>query len=205
MAQIEGMYNFTHLIKIFELQLGLSERYYLIDSDGTIFFDEPEIRLKSTSLAHLYSFNKNYINDRLRITGAFRYDNNQYFESQYTPRFSTIFFLDKNKEHSIRGTFQTAYRFPSSSDQWVDINAGIFRTIGGMPEVQNKYGFNTIPLYPMSGRNPVKDKPVTENWPITLPGLAPEKVRSAELGYKGLLRQKTFHGFVRVLQQIQGI
>ncbi len=37
-----------------------------------------------------------------------------------------------------------------------------------MPDVQNKYGFNTIPLYPMSGRNPVKDKPVTENGPIVL-------------------------------------
>ena len=190
MTQIEGMYNFSHLIKIFELQLGLSERFYLIDSDGTIFFDEPGNPIKINQFGTFIQLNKNYINDRLRITGAFRYDNNQYFESQYTPRFSTIFFLDKNKEHSIRGTFQTAYRFPSSSDQWVDINAGIFRTIGGMPEVQNKYGFNTIPLYPMSGRNPVKDKPITENGPITLPGLAPEKVRSAEVGYKGLLLGK---------------
>ncbi len=56
-----------------------------------------------------------------------------------------------------------------------------------MPEVQNKYGFNTIPLYPMSGRNPVKDKPVTENGPIVLPGLSPEKVTSTEIGYKGLV------------------
>jgi outer membrane receptor protein involved in Fe transport len=56
-----------------------------------------------------------------------------------------------------------------------------------MPEVQNKYGFNTIPIYPMSGRNPIKDKPVTENGPITLPGLSPEKVTSTEIGYKGLV------------------
>ena len=42
----------------------------------------------------------------------------------------------------------------------------------------------------MSGRNPVKDKPITENGPITLPGFAPEKVRSAEIGYKGLLLGK---------------
>ena len=55
-----------------------------------------------------------------------------------------------------------------------------------MPEVQNKYGFDTIPLYPMSGRNPVKDKPITENGPIVLPGLEPEKVTSTEIGYKGL-------------------
>jgi outer membrane receptor protein involved in Fe transport len=72
----------------------------------------------------------------------------------------------------------------------VDINAGVFRTIGGMPEVQNSYNFNTIPLYPMSGRNPVKDKPVTENGPILLPGLSPEKVLSTEIGYKGLFLGK---------------
>jgi len=134
--------------------------------------------------------NKNLINDRLRITGAFRYDKNQNFKSQYTPRFSMVFFLDEKKEHSLRGTFQTAYRFPSTSDQWVDIDAGIFKTIGGMPEVHNKYGFDSIPLYPMSGRNPVTDKPITENGPITLPGLKPEKVTSSELGYKGLFLGK---------------
>jgi outer membrane receptor protein involved in Fe transport len=93
-------------------------------------------------------------------------------------------------EHSIRATIQTAYRFPSIADQWVDINTGIFRTIGGMPEVQNKYNFDSIPLYPMSGRNPVKDKPVTENGPIVLPGLSPEKVTSYEIGYKGLFLGK---------------
>jgi iron complex outermembrane receptor protein len=59
-----------------------------------------------------------------------------------------------------------------------------------MPEVRNKYNFNTIPLYPLSGRNPVKDKPITENGPITVPGLEPERVASYEVGYKGLFLGK---------------
>jgi len=187
MAQLEGMYNFTHLVKFMELQVGLSERFQIVDSNGTIFTDEPGDPIKINQFGTFVQINKNLLADRLRITGAFRFDKNQNFEAQYTPRLSTIYFLDARKEHSIRGTFQTAYRFPSASDQWVDINAGIFRTIGGMPEVQNKYGFDTIPLYPLSGRNPVKDKPVTENGPIVLPGLEAEKVRSLEFGYKGLL------------------
>lgn len=190
MAQFEGMYDFTHLIEIFEMQVGISERFYSINSNGTIFFDEPGHPININQFGTFLQVNKNFLDDRLRITGAFRYDKNQNFEAQYTPRFSLIYFLDEKKEHSIRGTFQTAYRFPSTSDQWVDINAGIFRTIGGMPEVQNKYGFNSVPLYPLSGRNPVKDKPITENGPITLPGLAPEKVRSSEIGYKGLFLGK---------------
>lgn len=190
MGQIEGMYNFTHILKVVEMQVGISERYYSMNSNGTIFADEPGHPIKINQFGTYIQINKNFIDDHLRVTGAFRYDKNQNFESQYTPRVSLIYFIDKLKEHSIRGTFQTAYRFPSASDQWVDINAGIFRTIGGMPEVQNKYGFNTIPLYPMSGRNPVTDKPVTENGPIVLPGLTPEKVTSTEIGYKGLILGK---------------
>jgi hypothetical protein len=190
MAQIEGMYNFTHLIKFMEMQVGVSERIYSINSNGTVFIDEPGHPININQFGTYVQINKNLINDRLRITGAFRYDKNQNFKSQYTPRFSMVFFLDEKKEHSLRGTFQTAYRFPSTSDQWVDIDAGIFKTIGGMPEVHKKYGFDSIPLYPMSGRNPVTDKPITENGPITLPGLKPEKVTSSELGYKGLFLGK---------------
>ncbi len=188
--QVEGMYNFSHLIHFMEMQVGASNRFYFVNSNGTVFIDEPDNPITINQFGSFVQINKNFINNHLRVTGAFRFDKNQNFEAQYTPRFSLVYFLDKKMEHSIRGTFQTAYRFPSIADQWVDVSAGIFRTIGGMPKVQNKYNFNSIPLYPMSGRNPVKDKPITENGPIVLPGLSPEKVASSEIGYKGLFLGK---------------
>ncbi len=188
--QIEGMYNFTDILKFMEMQVGVSHRWYQVNSNGTIFADQPGKPIIINQFGTFIQINKNFANDYIRFTGAFRYDKNEKFESQYTPRFSMIFFLDKNKEHSFRGTFQTAYRFPSISDQWIDIYTGVFRTVGGMPEVQEKYNFSTIPLYPMTGRNPINDKPVTEDGPITLPGLEPEKVASAEIGYKGLFLGK---------------
>lgn len=188
--QVEGMYNFTHLIHFMEMQVGVSNRVTSVNSKGTVFYDKPGHPININQFGTFLQINKDLLSDRLRITGAFRYDKNHYFTAQYTPRFSLIAFLDKKKEHSIRGTFQTAYRFPAIADQWVDINAGVFRTVGGMPDVQNSYNFNTIPLYPMSGRNPVKDKPVTGNGPIILPGLKPEKVVSSEIGYKGLFLGK---------------
>ena len=190
MYQAEGMYNFSHLIHFMEMQVGISNRVNIVNSNGTVFIDEPGHPIYINQFGTFIQINKNLINDHLRITGAFRYDNNQFFQAQYTPRFSLIYFLDHKKEHSLRGTAQTAYRFPAIADQWVDINAGLFRTIGGMPQVQNKYHFDSIPLYPMSGRNPVTDKPITANGPITLPGLGPEKVASYEIGYKGLFLGK---------------
>jgi outer membrane receptor protein involved in Fe transport len=59
-----------------------------------------------------------------------------------------------------------------------------------MEEVRDYYGFSSIPIYPMSGRNPVKDSAVTENGPVVLPPLLPEKVASTEIGYKGLFLSK---------------
>lgn len=188
--QLEGMYDFSHLTDVLEIQWGLSFRQTIVDSEGTVFFDTPGNPIRTNQVGTFIKADKDLIHERLRITAAFRYDKNQYFDAEYTPRFSLIYFLDDNKEQSIRGTFQTAYRFPSTASQWVDLDAGVFRTIGGMEEVQNSYGFNTIPLYPMSGRNPIKDSAITENGPITLPGLNPEKVASTELGYKGLFLGK---------------
>jgi len=37
MGQVEGMYDFTHLIQFMEVQVGISERFYSINSNGTIF------------------------------------------------------------------------------------------------------------------------------------------------------------------------
>lgn len=209
MWQIEGMYDFTHLINFMEMQVGASNRYNSVNSNGTVFADEPGKPILIYQIGAFIQINKNFVNDHLRITGTFRFDKNEFFEAQYTPRFSLIYFLDKRKEHSIRGTFQTAYRFPSISDQWVDINSGIYRIVGGMPEVQNKYSFNTIPLYPLSGRNPVKDSAITANGPLELPGLQPEKVASTEIGYKGLfLGKKLFmdvYGFYNKYKGFEAI
>lgn len=190
MFQLEGMYNLSHLIPYFEMQTGASYRYYSVNSNGTVFADEPGNPIPIYQFGAYVQINKNFIADHLRITGTFRYDKHEFFKAQYTPRFSLIYFVDRDMEHSIRGTFQTAYRFPSISSQWVDLDVGAFRTVGGMEEVQDKYNFNTIPLYPLSGRNPATDEPVTENGPLDLPGLGPERVASTEIGYKGLFLGK---------------
>ena len=188
--QVEGMYDFSHLTEVVEVQLGFSQRLTIVDSDGTIFFDEPGDPIRISQFGTFVQVNKDLLKERLRFTGAFRFDKNQYFDAEYTPRFSLIYFLSSSKEQSIRGTFQTAYRFPAISNQWVDLDAGIFRSIGGMEEVRDAYGFNSIPIYPMSGRNPVKDSAVTEDGPIILPPLLTEKVASTEIGYKGLFLGK---------------
>jgi len=188
--QGEGMYNFSKFIDFMDLQIGANYRMYKVNSEGTVFFDEPGNPLSIYQYGGYVQAIKNFANNHLRGTGTFRFDKNQNFKAQYTPRFSLIYFVDKEKNHSIRGTFQTAYRFPSLSDQLLDIQAGMYRNIGGLQMVRDKYNFSTTYLFPMSGRNPVKDRPILENGPMELPALGPEKVISSEIGYKGLVLGK---------------
>ncbi len=191
--QIEGMYDFSDMLDFMKLQVGANYRIYSVNSDGTIYIDEPGNPLSVYQYGGFVQIIKNFANEHLKITGTFRYDKNENFKAQYTPRFSLIYFADKEKKHSIRATYQTAYRFPSLVDQFVDIQAGLFRSVGGLKKVHDKYSFSTTFLYPMSGRNPLKDHPVFTDGTLEIPEFDIEKVVSYELGYKGLLfKRKLF-------------
>ena len=191
--QAEGMYNFREFINFMDFQVGASYRFYNIVSDGTVFIDEPGNPLTIYQYGGYAQAIKNFANDHLRVTGTFRFDKDQNFKAQYTPRFSLIYFVDHEKNHSIRGTFQTAYRFPALSDQFIDFNTGMYTIIGGLDKVKDRYNFSSTYLYPMSGTNPITDRPVLDNGPMTLPSLDVEKVASSELGYKGLFMSKKLY------------
>ena len=191
--QAEGMYNFREFIDFMDFQVGASYRFYNIVSDGTVFIDEPGDPLTIYQFGGYAQAIKNFANDRVRLTGTFRFDKDQNFKAQYTPRFSLIYFVDRAKNHSIRGTFQTAYRFPALSDQFIDFNTGMYTIVGGLDKVKDRYNFSSTYLFPMSGTNPITDKPVLDNGPMTLPSLDVEKVVSTEVGYKGLFLNKKLY------------
>ena len=127
---------------------------------------------------------------RFKLSASGRYDKHEKFEGEFTPRFSLLYSLDPQKEHNIRASYQTAFRFPSTADQWTDFDIGYYRAIGGLPELHNKYDFDTNPVYPLSGSNPITDDPVVDDGPFIIPVFGPEKVTAMELGYKGLNFQK---------------
>jgi len=187
---LEGMYNFNHIIKWFELIAGASGRLYQINSEGTVFFDSPGHPIQFKQYGAFLQAGRQLINEQLKITTSARYDKNDYFKGQITPRFSVIYSFGTRKENNIRASIQTAFRFPSIADQMVDINVGPFIILGGLPEVQAQYNISDNPVYPLSGGNPVTDKPVIENGPYIIPAFRPERVIAAEVGYKALLMRK---------------
>lgn len=183
---VEGMYNLSNKLKVVDLMVGASHRIYWVDSQGTIFADEPGKPITYSIFGAYAQLSKTFWSERFKAAISARYDKHQQFEGEFTPRVSVVYSLDPKKEHNIRASYQTAFRFPSTSDQWIDLDLGFYHAIGGLPEVQNMYDFDTNPVYPLAGSNPITDEPVVDDGPFVIPVFGPEKVTALELGYKGL-------------------
>lgn len=198
MVHAETMYDFSHLLTSWQLQVGASYRMYAINSEGTVFFDQPGSPIRQSQVGIYGQLIKPLMQNKLKINLSARYDKNQAFKGQATPRLSLVYSPDKNKLHHVRASAQTAFRFAATPDQWVDLSLGSmningtqfdFRVIGGNREVLDAYGLTQGPVYTLSGNNPFTGIPNTE--PYQLPTFRPEKVKALELGYKGLYFQKS--------------
>jgi outer membrane receptor protein involved in Fe transport len=187
MGQIEGLYNFTKLLNGVNIIAGFQFRHNKLDSDGTVFFDTPEDPVTWNEWGIYAQWIGKLASDRVKFNLSARYDKSTIFEGKFTPRGSVVLSLGDQRNHNIRASAQTAFRFATASDAWVDIAVGPTRVIGGLEEVQNSYDFDAKPLYPLIGESPVTAIPDTTSGPVIIPVFKPETVIAFELGYKSLL------------------
>ncbi|WP_026997927.1 TonB-dependent receptor domain-containing protein [Flectobacillus major] len=144
MYHIEGLYNFKNEIKFVDLSVGANFRSYQLRSAGTLFSDLKDGRTGSIAINEYGAFvqaSKNLLNDHLKLTGSLRYDKNQNFEGQYTPRFSAV--LSPNQDHNIRLSYQTGFRIPTTQNQYIDLATPAGTLIGGLPEFDARYKLAT--------------------------------------------------------------
>jgi hypothetical protein len=97
------------------------------------------------------------------------------------------------KDNNIRLSFQTAYRFPSNQDQYIDLKTGPTTTlVGALPEFVTRYGLNTGTYTAESVTAARTASDVSLLKASTFGTVNPESVSSGEVGYKGLLTKKLF-------------
>ena len=197
MYHLEGMYDFSKFFKKTKLQVGLSDRIYSVNTDGTVFFDKPGEPISQNQFGAYGQLIQPFYNERLKVTISGRYDKNSQFNGQFTPRMSLVYALDGDKNHNIRLSTQTAFRFPATADQWLNLSLGQmnidgnqfnFRVIGGNKEVHEAYNITSENVYALSGNNPFIGVP--ESDPYQVPVFRPETVAAMEIGYKGLYFNK---------------
>ena len=174
----EGQYNFTDVVRFAEVMIGGNWKQYVLNSEGTLFADTKGSPIKINELGAYIQVGKEVIPNVLRLTAAGRYDKNENFKGRFTPRLTAV--LKPAQDHNIRLSFQTAYRFPSTQQQWIDLNVGTGRLLGANIALYEKYNLIDNPGYaPTPGRERVPYKEAK-----------PESVTSYEVGYKALFAKK---------------
>lgn len=175
---VEGQYNFGSTIPFAEVIVGGNWKQYVLNSEGTLFADKVDSAIKIPEFGAYLQASREIIKDRLRLTASGRYDKNKNFEGRFTPRVTALF--KPAADHNIRLSFQTAYRFPTTQQQWIDLRTTSGVLLGGNRQLAEKY--NLINNAPYSVRNFAERVPYQES--------RPESVTSFELGYKALIQRK---------------
>jgi outer membrane receptor protein involved in Fe transport len=178
---LEGNYNMSHLTgKFVDLLLGGSYKQYVLNSEGTLFADSVG-RIKISEYGAYLQLSRK-IMDRIHLTVSGRYDKNENFKGRITPRATALIKIKEN--NNFRISYQTAYRFPSNQQQYINLAVGsnVF-LIGGNPGFREYYNFAAKPTYDFDALR-------AGNILLYTPqDLKPESLSSFEAGFKGLMLQ----------------
>nr|WP_154858955.1 carboxypeptidase-like regulatory domain-containing protein [Cyclobacterium xiamenense] len=195
MYMAEGQYDFKNEIDFMDLQAGASYRVYDLRSNGTIFADVAGNNISVSEIGAFAQASKRFVEDKLKVTGSVRYDKNENFDGQFSPRISGVYTEGNN---NFRISYQTGFRMPTTQAQHIDLNVVSARLIAGLPYYrekyavfENAYSLTSVQRYTEAvagGASPVAASATNLLEQVTdLPALRPEKVNSIEGGYKGLL------------------
>ncbi|MFZ4058713.1 MAG: TonB-dependent receptor [Ferruginibacter sp.] len=176
---VEGQYNLSHLTgEYVEILVGGSFKKYVLNSEGTLFADSAGT-IGINEYGGYIQATRNLFNNILKLTVSGRYDKNENFNGRFTPRATALIRVKEN--NNIRLSYQTAYRFPSTQQQWIDLGIGSnTRLLGGVDFFNTKYGLSTKPTFQLN------TLPSNTN-PYQFTNFKPESVNTFEVGYKGLL------------------
>lgn len=181
---IEGQYNLTPVTSAFaDILLGANYKRYVLNSEGTLFADSSG-KIPINEYGAYIQATKHFLNDKLRIIASARYDKNDNFDGRFTPRVSAV--IRVAEDNNIRLSYQQAYRFASTQQQYINLRIGANTIlIGGVASFIDFYHLKTNPSYSVD-ENLFAGNPTVN--PLT--PFKAENINSFEVGYKGLVAQK---------------
>jgi len=139
----EGVYNFKNQVKFVELLAGANIRQYQLRSQGTLFSDQKDGRTGTIPINEYGAFlqaGKKLFGDHLKLSASIRYDKNQNFEGQFSPRVSAVTTFG---DHNVRLSYQTGFRIPTTQNQYIDLQTPAGTLVGGLPEFDKRYNLSS--------------------------------------------------------------
>ncbi len=181
---IEGQYNFSQYTQKFaDIIVGANYKRYVLNSEGTLFADSAG-KIGINEVGIYAQAIRRFINDKLKIIASGRYDKNQNFDGKFTPRVSAV--ITVAPDNNLRLSYQQAYRFPSTQQQWINLRVGGgTRLLGGLQTLQDYYKFSSNAVYDVTTLQASNTRTVRK-----FDKFKAETVNEVEAGYKGLLLHK---------------
>ncbi len=203
MYHAEAGYNFREIISpsVVELLIGGNFRQYDLYSDGTIFNEDPDgdgkfERIAINEFGGYLQASKRLFNDALKLTGSIRYDKNENFDGQFSPRVSAVYTAGANRQHNIRASYQTGFRNPSTQNQFIFFPTGQGNLVGSTEANAARYGIHNGGAYTNASYNAFIGSVLAGQPNPTLlvernlAYIQPEQLKAIEFGYKGLVTPK---------------
>ncbi len=212
--QVEGQYDFSHLVKYFDLLAGVEFRDQNVTPDGNSFinpiginkdgsFDSAKLfkNFNYYKVGGFFQATKTVWKDRIKFVAALRVDKVQYFKPAVNPRLAVV--ISPTPKHNFRISWQNGFRFPTLFEGFSFVDNGGVKRLGGLEVlagdlniVENSYLRNTVRTF----NNAVKDstntgrfnevQAIEANKGLLVKSpfgyIKPERINSLEIGYKGL-------------------
>ncbi|CAG5009996.1 Vitamin B12 transporter BtuB [Dyadobacter sp. CECT 9275] len=190
----ELMYNFSKIInpKTLEIVVGGNYRQYDLNSEGTLFETQdgtPEGKEFNINEYGAYAQGSKNFNDIFKLTASVRYDKNENFKGQFSPRISGV--LTVARDHNFRLSFQRGFRIPTTQNQYINLNTPTVRLVGGLPLFRDKYNMTGNPVYAQTDITQAAIQNGTLK-PYQFKEWQPERVETYEIGYKGAVANKLY-------------
>ena len=208
LRHIEGNYNFAHITQdVVDVQVGGSYRQYRLNSFGTIFTDN-DGAITYNEYGIYTQLQKSLLDNRLKFTGSLRYDESELFDGNFSPRLSAAYTAGANRNHNFRASFQTGFRYPTTQNLFIGLDAGRAILVGSSERNLDRY----VREFTLSGagaqatgsptasvgareayRNSFSISSVNAGAPASadVSLVEPEKISAFEVGYRGNLGKVT--------------
>lgn len=192
MMHFEGVYNFSNQIEAVDLVVGANYRRYNLNSENTLFvLDENGNEVGWAEYGAFAQLSKSLADDKLKLSTSLRYDKNENFASQFSPRVSAVY--SPNLNHNFRASFQRGFRNPTAQDQFIDLDVVVRRLVGSNQLLIDKYHLKTNPAYTWQSVQDAKASGNTSELEVhDFKEFKTEKIGTWEVGYKGQLFDRLF-------------
>jgi hypothetical protein len=161
MYHVEGQWDLSKKVKVFDLLTGADARVYEIIPDGNNFVDfsrpiaernKPVVvdgkvpdsndfgnNVYYKKFGGFVQVTRTFFDEKLKLWASVRADYNPEFTIKYTPRFAAVYTVNKN--HNFRITYQQGYRFPALFEALSYVNNGRVKRVGSLSYINEGLGY----------------------------------------------------------------